>query len=202
MYLSRLVLDCRDRQTMRTLSDVYRLHQFVMSGFSRYEQPWRVLFRVEPEVRGSVMRLLVQSQVKPAWEQSESEKKGVVKLQTKEFVPRFRQGTLYRFRLRANPVVTREGKRYGLIRDESLVEWLRRREERSGASFSSVLAVDEGYLTGRKRKGEGIDRVNVKAVRFEGFLKVEDPTRFVEAFSGGIGPAKGFGCGLLSLARV
>jgi CRISPR system Cascade subunit CasE len=202
MYLSQVVLDRMARHAMRTLSDVYRLHQFVMSGFSGYEQPSRVLFRVEPEVRGAVVRVLVQSQVEPDWEQAGADEKGVVKIQTKEFIPQFQQGSLYQFRLRSNPVVTREGKRYGLIREDALVHWLKKKEEQIGASFLSVLAVDEGYATGARKKGEAFGYVNIKTARFDGMLEVVGPTRFNEAFIRGIGPAKAFGCGLLSLARA
>ncbi len=39
-----------------------------MFGFSEYNQPDRILFRVEPETREQTVRILVQSQVKPTWE--------------------------------------------------------------------------------------------------------------------------------------
>jgi CRISPR-associated protein Cas6/Cse3/CasE subtype I-E len=38
------------------------------------------------------------------------------------------------------------------------------------------------------------------AVQFDGLLEVEDPERFMAAIHQGIGPGKGFGFGLLSLA--
>jgi CRISPR system Cascade subunit CasE len=39
-------------------------------------------------------------------------------------------------------------------------------------------------------------------VRFDGLLRVEDPERLKIGLSSGIGSAKGFGFGLLSLARI
>jgi CRISPR system Cascade subunit CasE len=168
-----------------------------MSGFSAYNQPYRVLFRVEPEIHENNIKILVQSTLKPAWNTTSERTKGIVKIGTKEFFPQFRCGNLYRFRLRVNPVIRRNGKRLGLIRDDALVDWLKKKEEQIGASFSSVLVIDEGYFTGIREK----DRINIKMVRFEGILKVIDPNRFYETFNHGIGHAKGFGCGLLSLAR-
>jgi CRISPR system Cascade subunit CasE len=40
------------------------------------------------------------------------------------------------------------------------------------------------------------------AVQFDGVLEVTDPAKFLETVRQGIGSAKGFGFGLLSLARV
>jgi CRISPR system Cascade subunit CasE len=202
MYLSQLVLDLMDKKTMRALSDLYILHQFVMMGFSDYDQSPRVLFRVEPDVKGSAVKILVQSEVQPSWRVENAENSRNIRVQVKEFEPAFRNGFAYRFRLRANPVVTKDGKRRGLIRDEALIEWLKNREERLGAAIRSVVAVDEGYSTGLRKKGKQTDRINIKLVRFEGVLEVEDSDLLTESVRNGIGPAKGFGCGLLSLARV
>lgn len=200
MYLSQLVLDPMDRRVMRALADVYRLHQLAMGGFAEHETPSRVLFRVEPELHGREVRLLVQSHDSPEW--SSSADGTVVRASSKEFAPDFPPGARFRFRLRANPVVTRNGKRFGLVREEALLHWLRNKEEQIGARFGSVSAVDEGYLTGTRKRAGGTDRVNIKAARFDGFLAVTDGGRFAAAQRAGIGPAKAFGCGLLSLARA
>lgn len=202
MYLSEIVLNPLDRRTMRILSDAYRLHKFMMAGFSNEGKPSRILFRQEPEVKGNILRLLVQSNQRPMWPQMDEYKKIILKVQSKEFTPQFRKGAIYRFRLRANPVVTREGKRYGLIREEALIDWLKKKEGQSGANFVSVRAIDEGYITGVKRTGERSDHVRIKTARFEGVLKITEPVNFIKVLTGGIGPAKAFGCGLLSLARV
>jgi CRISPR system Cascade subunit CasE len=39
-------------------------------------------------------------------------------------------------------------------------------------------------------------------VRYEGILQVTDCARFLAALAAGIGPAKGFGFGLLSVAKA
>lgn len=200
MYLSQLMLDPMDRRVMRALADVYRLHQLVMAGFAGYETPSRVLFRVEPEPQGREVRVLVQSHDSPDW--CRAVEGAVVRASSKEFAPSFPPGARFRFRLRANPVVTRNGKRLGLVRDEALLHWLRNKEEQSGVRFGSLSAVDEGYLTGARKRAGGTDRVNIKAARFDGFLTVTDGGRFETALRAGIGPAKAFGCGLLSLARA
>lgn len=198
MYLSQLRLDCINRFTMRTLSDVYRLHQFIMSGFYEYEHPGRVLFRVEPETKDHFSIVLVQSFKEPHWNQTAS----LLAWQTKKISFKFQKRSKFRFRLRANPVITRNGKRLGLIRDDALVGWLRKKEEQIGVWFCSVLAVDEGYTNGIKNNGEYPKHIKIKTARFEGCMEIIEPERFHNALVNGIGPAKAFGCGLLSLARA
>jgi CRISPR system Cascade subunit CasE len=56
-----------------------------------------------------------------------------------------------------------------------------------------------GKLPGIKPGAAG--RIQHFAVDFNGVLRVTDPEKFVEALEGGIGSAKGFGFGLLSVAK-
>jgi CRISPR system Cascade subunit CasE len=194
MFLSKLTLNRINRQVMRLLGDVYSLHKTVMSGFEAYQEHTRVLFRVEPEEKDGLVHILVQSKVEPSWALP-----GMVTSQVKEVHPVFHQGIKLRFRLRANPTVTRNGKRYGLIRDQSLEEWLRKKGKYLGVQFHSMSIVDEGYVTGaRGREGH---RLNLKTSLYEGLLTVTDAHLLEKNLTQGIGPGKAFGCGLLSLAR-
>jgi CRISPR system Cascade subunit CasE len=202
MYLTQLCLNRMDRSVMRALSDAYQLHQTVMKGFVSYKDVARVLFRVEPEITNGLALILVQSTVEPDWDMLTNDNRWVTATKVKEFVAKFRVGYSLRFRLRANPVVTREGKRYGLIRDESLLEWLSKKEQKLGARFKSMTVIDEGYITGNKQNKNSQHRLNLKIARFEGMLEVIDPVAFSETVEVGIGPAKAFGCGLLSLAKA
>ncbi len=76
-------------------------------------------------------------------------------------------------------------------------EWLRQRADKLGFSVEAVCA--DGYQQHRfdKRK------IRFSTLEFQGILKVTDPDTFVEyALYKGVGPAKAFGCGLLTVARV
>ena len=201
MYLTQLSLNRLDRKTMKMLTDVYKLHQTILQGFSAYQNCDRVLFRVEPEERNALVSVLIQSTLEPDWSLFKGINQGVVSVKTKEFSPQLLPGDFLRFRLRANPTVCREGKRYGLIRDESLREWLTKKEAKIGAKFIDIVSMDEGYINGNKNDGQTRHRVNLKVARFEGVVRVTSPDFFVHALKNGIGPAKAFGCGLLSIAR-
>jgi CRISPR system Cascade subunit CasE len=81
--------------------------------------------------------------------------------------------------------------------------WLRRKAEDLG------FDVEEGefgvlsytYQKFAKSSG-GKDAISLGLCDFEGVLTVRDPVRFVASLRQGIGPAKGFGCGLLLVRRA
>jgi CRISPR system Cascade subunit CasE len=82
-----------------------------------------------------------------------------------------------------------------LIRTDQQEAWLRRKLE--GAA--KVRAVDIAARQPLYFRRQG-DVGKIVPVRFEGILSVDDPQRLLELVRHGIGPAKAFGCGLLSLA--
>ncbi len=80
-----------------------------------------------------------------------------------------------------------------------LHEWL------SGKADAAGFLVDEdstivqpGHVYVNKT-GDGKGQ-NLFAVRYDGFLTVNDPARFRQALIHGIGPAKAYGFGMLSVA--
>ncbi len=95
------------------------------------------------------------------------------------------------------------GKRVGLFTEAEQVNWLVRKAKDSGFKIVSlhtapdvfdVLVQPAGTDTGK--------RLAFNAILFEGHLEVTDRELFLKAFHQGIGPAKGFGFGLLSIAPV
>ncbi|MEU4834134.1 type I-E CRISPR-associated protein Cas6/Cse3/CasE [Streptosporangium sp. NPDC023615] len=69
-----------------------------------------------------------------------------------------------------------------------------------------VSAAQEVRITARGRrsftKKNGTSRVVLSTATFEGRLRITDATVFTERLLGGIGPAKSYGCGLLTLAPL
>ena len=176
----------QSRRPWQTNGDIYRLHEAVMSGFKDYGDRPRVLFRTEPEWNKNGIHILVQSPVNPDWSGLNESDKGLINIQVKPFNPVLTAGHMLRFRLRANPTVKRGGKRYGLIRDEALEEWLTKWESRMGVTFSSISVIDEGYLNGRKKNNE----IRIKSARFEGRFKIIQPDILVNRISEGNGCSK------------
>ena len=208
MYLSRLILNPRHRQVQRELADPYQLHRTIMAAFPDDLPPEeRVLFRVDGD-RGAPA-LLVQSQGEPDWEhlgapgdRSYLRPSSAPNPAVKRLSLDLARGQHLRFRLRANPTVKRAGKRQGLYRLEEQLAWIRRKAHLSGFGVVEVWPTQEGKDTALIHGGTQTHHVTLLAVRYDGILTVRDPDRLAAAVRDGIGPAKGLGFGLLSLAPV
>ncbi len=201
-YLTQAVLDY-EAAARGKLRDVYDWHQLVWNAFpGRDSQPRDFLTRLDRRERDRQFRLLIVSPRPPI--RPDMWPNGPGTWQSQVIGPAFFSHRNYRFQLRANPtkrdIVSR--KRLPLRTTEEQAAWLCRKASQSG------FAVDEEVLRmtpeGRewfrieKRSQSGFHH----SVDFEGVLIVTDETPFETAFIKGIGSAKGFGFGLLSLAPL
>ncbi len=213
MYLSRLILNPRTRRVQREIANVYELHRTLMAAFpADLPAHERVLFRVETDPRTGVPVVLVQSHTQPEWAHLQSRTAFLLpeahwpphiftNPAVKTFTLDFSPGQILAFRLRANVTVKRDGSRHGLYDEDDQRAWLTRKGERNGFRPLRVTVIQEGNQQAWKpRKGSGKRKLTHYAVRFEGLLHVTDPDKLWDAIQSGIGPAKSFGFGLLSLA--
>lgn len=114
-----------------------------------------------------------------------------------------------------------KGKRVGLLREEEQVDWLirkgRQRTQDAPGGFEILMTEVEGRtdkvryvprvnvrLEGkrrsRKRENNHSYRTTHLAVRFDGLLRITDADAFRQTLAKGIGPAKAYGFGLMSIA--
>jgi CRISPR system Cascade subunit CasE len=127
------------------------------------------------------------------------------------FLSHLGAGQRWRFRLHANPVYTTDGKRYAHVTAEQQKQWLSTRAERNGFSFYKIITAEGGVdamqiihrniLKFRKRPSDKT-YVTLSVATYEGELIVDDAELLRRALSCGIGKAKAYGCGLLTLALV
>ncbi len=211
-YLSRLLLNPVGRGVVRELQHPYEMHRTLMRSFAprSREEIGSVLFRADLPKDTTPIKLYVQSDHEPDWTFLADWENYLVNCDSattnpavKPFKPEFSTGMHYRFRLRANPTVKKNGKRIGLVGQKAQVTWMLRKAEQHGFTLSSesLLARNEGYLrTGTLQKNEAQHMMTHLAVTYDGVLRVVDPLKFHDAWRNGIGPAKAFGFGLLSLA--
>jgi CRISPR system Cascade subunit CasE len=120
--------------------------------------------------------------------------------------------------------VTRNGKRHDVVMDakqrlrwkelhpeerpalntlayEAGTTWLASRAETHGFNIAPATLLVDGYRTHtvhRRRRTP----ICLSTLDFTGVLTVVDPEKFLSTLYGGIGPAKGFGCGLLLVKRI
>ncbi|MEQ6889070.1 type I-E CRISPR-associated protein Cas6/Cse3/CasE [Halomonas sp. CS7] len=204
MYLTRLTLDPRNAHARRDLADAYDMHRTLVRAFVRDQNgtPERFLWRLESgPTAWATPTLLVQAKVPGHWDVLEAlpgylqEPAHTKVINPDRWVQPQRE---YRFRLVANPTVTHAGKRYGLAGEGEQLAWLERQGARHGFQVSSALVSANDVLESRNR---GQAPITVKRACFEGVLRVDQADGVRQALVNGLGPAKAFGCGLLSLGR-
>ncbi len=85
---------------------------------------------------------------------------------------------------------------------EAGVEWLKSRDNEYGFSVVHSGTRADGYIQHRLFKGKSAKPVTFSTLEFDGILTVTEPETFIkECLYKGIGPAKGFGCGLMLVRR-
>lgn len=202
MFLSKLILNPRSREARRDLANPYELHRTLARAFAPDNEtsPARFLWRLEPTVSWQHPILLVQSVYPANWAALADLAYYLhQEIEVKEFEPEnwLNSGHIFRFRLQANPTVTRNGKRWGLLKEDEQLAWLTRQGERHGFFLEQALVSASAMQQGRK--GEG--KLSVLTVTFDGYLRVQEACLLWNAMGKGIGPAKSLGCGLLTLGR-
>lgn len=242
MYLSQLTLNPRHPTVLRALADVYAMHRLLWRAFpddakheqnvqGESEEPHPLLYRVEPISREGVVHVLAQSAMEPNWTALHTipgllcDVKQRVYHPESELHTEIQQGRWLRYRLRANPVVSRRkdagtGKtrvsRQGLLTEAEQAQWLVRQGElhgfvlptwvdRGGNAHPDIRIVSPGIVQGRKGRGEVTGEgltISLMCVDYEGLLRVTEEQQFKRKLRQGLGPAKGLGFGLLSVTRA
>lgn len=195
--------------------DAYGQHQAVWQLFDVPPTAARASaeFLFRQEWQGDLPVFYVLSRNAP------QDRTGLWHIQAKPYAPQLEVGDRLHFKLRVNPVVTRDGKRHDVVMDakqrlrwkdlhpeerpalnalayKTGKTWLAGRTEKHGFAIALESLLVDGY---RQHEAHPRRRVPVRfsTLDFSGFLTVTDPTKFLSTLYGGLGPAKSFGCGLL-----
>lgn len=203
MHLTRLRLNPGNERARRDLSNPYEMHRSLVRVFVNGEtdSPKRFLWRLELDGMWANPEILVQSAELGNWgalenipgylnNSSESKQVDLSRL--------LQEGQIYRFRLRANPTVCRNGKRFGLVGEEAQLDWLVKKGARHGFRVESVLLIGSEVMTAFKGKFP----VTLRTALYEGVMECSDVKLLENALLCGVGRGKAFGLGLLSLARI
>ena len=197
MYLSQLKLKV-NQVAIDWVHNPYWVHQRLAAAC---EGDPRILFRIEKVSGGP--RIIVQSHFAPNWNSAFGDLPILREVpESRIFEPVLRDQTHYRFKLLANPIVKRNGSRLGLLEIEHQEVWLKRKLAEVGAEPVVLNVMPQGFQKSTKKIGDDGNVQTHLAVLFEGVLLVRDPVLLTRALASGIGPAKGYGFGLLSLAAM
>ena len=227
MYLSCLELDQGSESTYRHIVSPYRIHALVEAacsgnaGSSSGESTeGRILWRLDVSEFSNAARLFI---VSPSAPDSDLLCKRLSldcsAIRTKEYDERLdglQAGQLWTFRLKANPVrkvlvdkglVKRDGVVGTLqaeVTSEQQIDWLLKRCEGYGFRIPLNAAGEPQVRVSQSRKerfARSGKQVTLGTARYDGLLEISDAELFRKALVCGIGRAKGFGCGLLTIAK-
>ena len=203
MYLSRVAIDGKNRRAMQALENPEILHGMVESCFSgdRSRNLWRL-----DELQGNIY-LLILSITEPnlqniikqiGFPDSEGEIKPYQRL-----LDRIDDGTVWRFRLAANPVssIPQPGQQRGKVKAITVAErqreWIARQGEKHGFHLKAgQFDVVQSEWKIFRRQGKTL---SILTATFEGMLTVTDKELFTLALLEGIGRGKAYGMGLLTV---
>jgi CRISPR system Cascade subunit CasE len=225
MYMSRLTLladQARPSQLVRvSAGGGYRLHQLVWQLFENSPAQRPFLYRQESQQ--GTPRLLLLSEQEP------EDTTGLWRIESKPYTPKLVAGERLAFSIRLNPVVKKRDEndrqqRHDLVMEQKKqleregipreqwpaqtelarragVQWLAKRAETAGFELHEDRLLAEEYRQHRLHK-PGKAPIRFSTLDCAGLLTVSDPQRLVQTLQTGLGPAKGFGCGLLLVRRV
>jgi len=236
MYLSRLELDLKKRDTMRALASPSVFHgaaeaachahdaERQLSLFpdlppdsqtSLFEAKGRTLWRIDT-LRGKTY-LLILSRERPDLSRAVEQFGTGAAWETKNYdilLNSVRKGERFRFRLTANPTVSRSSpksadvkKPRGTVHAHITTEyqrlWLLQTSERRGFHLNGdSFDVTESRWRDFRKGTEGKQRVTLLSATYEGTLEVTDAEKFRETLASGIGRGKAYGMGLLTVMRT
>lgn len=201
MYLSKILV------TGSACHNPYEIHRALWELFPEDNDADRnFLFRVENS-DGRQAEILMQSIREPGLINNKTRV-----IASRKFSVSLRAEQMLRFFLVANPVKTIDDEkgrknvkgeikkcRVPLIDDDAQRGWLSKKLEHV-ASLETLVIDKKLPLYFRKPKDRLIGKI--QPVAYQGIIRVQNPNALQELVRNGIGPAKAFGCGLLSLARA
>lgn len=214
--LTRFVIPPDSRPARPALASPHVLHATVLRAFAPEQHErfdtGRVLWRLDPSSTGH--RLYIVSPEQPDLAHLRRELGGgddaSAAFDYASVLESLRPATEWRFRLRVNPtkaVRQPEGpsKRFGIVKESEQIEWLIARSPELGfrvplnrLDLPEVIVRRSAMVDFRREKA----KVTLATALFDGILVVEDVERLRHTLLHGVGRAKGYGNGLLTLAPV
>ena len=222
-YLTRMEINPRRRAARRYLGSPQVMHAAVEAAFPASTAGDRRLWRIDR--RGEAVWLYVVSSTRPDLTHVVEDigRPTTSGWETKEYQPflnRLADGQVWGFRLTANPthsgrrsVGSADTQRFGHLTASQQEKWLTDRLDGWGARarVQDVEAPAESLtfaVVGREvaqfshgRSGGSRSRVTLTRTSYEGVLEVVDSDKLRAALVAGMGHAKAYGCGLMTLAR-
>lgn len=211
MYLSRVVIDTKNRQKMKDLTHVGAYHGWVENSFPNQVRDSQGLFprklwRIDKLNQNKYLLLI--SEEKP--DIKKLEKYGVQDTgQIKDYQPyidSLKSGDYVRFKLVANPVISKKvsGGR-GQVMPHVTMAWQEKflldRSEKHGFQLNSddFTITEHEYVTFKHKSGK---MPRLSKTTYEGNLTITDSKKFKALLVGGMGKKKAYGFGMMTVIPI
>lgn len=227
---TRIRIDLRKRKARKADISLERLHAIVARSVSVAKKDERnrivvsttdpnserTLWRMDYPDKGFVAKLYISSLVAPdiavLREEFGIDTSDYSTCSYDPFLERLETGQEWGFRLRANPTKSefvhehgKRGKVIALVEEKDQIEWLRKQGSRFGF-HSPINRLESPEILVRSAQGIDFERqhatVTLNSVLFDGVLAIDDPDSLRTALTQGIGRAKGYGFGMLTLVPL
>lgn len=209
MYLTRLALDTKKRETMRALYAPNLLHGAIENAFP--EERARRLWRID-QLRGQTYLLLLSEDAPDLTGVQRQFGFHDQPWETKDYqtlLDRIQPGSRWQFRLVCNPtrsVPAKEPGQRGKVEAIAVIPLQRQWLMEQGAKHG--FRVEEGAFDVKasewrkfKKGRENGREVTLLQTTFEGIMTVTDREAFLEVLQSGIGRGKAYGMGLMTVMR-
>lgn len=221
--LSRIFINPQKRRGRKLLSNRQAMHAAVMSAFppdafdsTEQRALWRLdkthhqytLYVLSPLPPDFTHIVEQAGWIGQTWDSTDY----------RPFLEQLKTGQHWAFRLAANPVkaIREAGKRGTVVphvTPQQQVHWLGQRSRGLGfqllptpgfeEQLEAIVTEQHDHRFGRndRQHSDRGTRVSLRIVQFDGHLEITDKDRFQQTLLAGIGRAKAYGCGLLTLRR-
>lgn len=225
MYLTQFDINMGRRDARRLVGSPERIHAAVLGCFPPGQASTdhgRTLWRMDRGRESHSVHLMIVSPLPPdlralneqaGWETGSPGRTA----DYDRFLADLSRDQTWRFRITANPTTTirpragskERGKRLAHVTAAQQLKWLVDRAGRCGFALPADAGGEpSATVAGRdlikfRRGTDGTGRtVTLAKATFDGVLQVSDANALRRALVQGIGPAKGYGCGLMTLAPL
>jgi CRISPR system Cascade subunit CasE len=206
MYFTVIPLNVSRQETQKILSSPQVAHAAVLDSFPPTvtdSERGRVLWRIDRGARHEVT-LVIVSPDKPSplhlvenagWNNGHE---GYTSHDYQRVLDKIAAGDSFSFRVVANTTKCVQKKRVGLYTEADQLQWITDRAEDLGFTMKTVR-VTKVEPDSFSRDGKNL---KFAKAQYDGVLEVTNQEKFLAALTNGIGRAKGYGNGLLTIARA
>lgn len=221
MYFSRIRL--------QSLVDINRFaQQLCQDSYREHQALWK-LFNTNPDASRDFIYRYELTNNRPGYyvvsQRTPEDQHDIWTIETKEYQPRLAKGQAFGFMLRANPVMTKDGKRHDVVmlekhrihyKDMPVLErpalqaivqkagyeWLTKRADDHGFQIEEETIRVDGYQLHQAQKPTARQSIRYSTIDYQGVLTVTDSEKLCKLLFSGLGKSKAFGCGLLLVRRL